>query len=114
MPKRKSDPRTDNPSPAAAAGADDAPRESFEALLARVERAAERLESGEIGLDEALRRYAEGVGELRKAAAVLREAEARVKVLVEADEGLRLEDLDADDDGVPDDDAEDDGDDSEA
>ena len=85
-------------------GDDSAPRESFEELLARVERAAERLESGEIGLDEALRRYAEGVGELRKAAAVLREAEARVKILVESDEGLRLDDLDADDEDEDDDD----------
>ena len=102
MPERKSK--------KTAGGIDDAdshdmPQESFEELLARVERAAERLESGEIGLDEALRRYAEGVSELRKAAAVLREAEARVKVLVESDEGLRLDDLDADDE---DDDDEDD------
>jgi len=84
---------------------DIAPQESFEVLLARVERAAEGLESGELGLDDALRRYAEGVGELRKATAVLREAEERVKVLVETDEGLRLDDLDADesDDGASDD-----------
>jgi len=109
MPKRKSDPRADNPSPTDG----DVPRESFEVLLARVERAAEGLESGELGLDEALRRYAEGVSELRKASAVLREAEAKVKVLEEADEGLRLEDLDADDEDASEngeDDSEDDDD----
>ena len=98
MPKRKSN--ADAPHAPLANGDGDAPRESFEVLLTRVERAAERLESGELGLDEALRRYAEGVGDLRKASAVLREAEARVKVLVEADEGLRLDDLDADDDDI--------------
>ena len=92
--KRQSKPCDDIPP---ADGGDNAPREPFEELLARVERAAERLESGELGLDEALRRYAEGVSELRKAASVLREAETRVKVLVESDEGLRLDDLDADD-----------------
>ena len=105
MPERKptAATSTDNPSLAASDGV--APQESFEVLLARVERAAEGLESGELGLGDALRRYAEGVGELRKAAAVLREAEERVKVLVETDEGLRLDDLDADesDDGASDD-----------
>ena len=109
MPERKTKETTDNiDAPLSADGGGNVSRESFEELLARVERAAERLESGEIGLDEALRRYAEGVGELRKAAAVLREAEARVKVLVESDEGLRLDDLDGDDgeDGGEDDDPE--------
>jgi len=102
--ERKPKAATSPDSPSLADSVDVATQESFEVLLARVERAAEGLESGELGLDDALRRYAEGVSELRKAAAVLREAEERVKVLVETDEGLRLDDLDADesDDGVAD------------
>lgn len=57
----------------------------FEAALEGLERAVAALEGGDLGLDEALRRYEEGVRLLGRCKALLDEAERRVAVLVGVD-----------------------------
>ena len=57
----------------------DAP--SFEQTLGRLEEIVHLLEEGEIGLDEALARYEEGVGLLRKAYELLDKAQRRISLL---------------------------------
>jgi exodeoxyribonuclease VII small subunit len=57
----------------------DAP--SFEKTLARLEEIVRFLEEGQIGLDESLAGYEEGVGLLRKAYEVLEKAERRISLL---------------------------------
>jgi len=56
---------------------------SFEARLARVEKIVERLESGEAGLDESLRLYAEGAELIKACRATLAKAEKRIVKLSE-------------------------------
>jgi exodeoxyribonuclease VII small subunit len=60
-------------------------RPGFEAALAGLEAAVEALESGELGLDEALRRYEEGVRLLAQCQALLEGAERRVALLTGLD-----------------------------
>lgn len=57
----------------------DAP--SFEQTLGRLEEIVHLLEEGKIGLDEALGRYEEGVGLLRKAYELLERAQRRITLL---------------------------------
>jgi exodeoxyribonuclease VII small subunit len=57
----------------------DAP--SFEHTLGRLEEIVRLLEEGKIGLDEALARYEEGVGLLRKAYELLEGAQRRISLL---------------------------------
>ncbi len=57
----------------------DAP--SFEQTLHRLEEIVTLLEEGKIGLDEALARYEEGVGLLRKAYQLLDGAQRRISLL---------------------------------
>jgi exodeoxyribonuclease VII small subunit len=60
---------------------------SFEERLARVEEIVERLESGEAGLDESLRLYAEGAELVKACRKVLKEAETRITQLAESTGG---------------------------
>ena len=54
---------------------------SFEEALQRLEEIVHRLEEGEIGLDEALARYEEGAGLLRRCYDLLERAERRIELL---------------------------------
>ena len=54
---------------------------SFEHTLGRLEEIVRLLEEGKIGLDEALARYEEGVGLLRKAYELLEGAQRRISLL---------------------------------
>jgi len=54
---------------------------SFEQALERLEAIVQRLEDGELGLDEALAQYEEGVGLLRRSYDLLGQAERRIEVL---------------------------------
>src|SRR5208283_4507342 len=54
---------------------------SFEQTLGRLEEIVHLLEEGKIGLDEAMARYEEGVGLLRKAYDLLERAQRRISVL---------------------------------
>jgi exodeoxyribonuclease VII small subunit len=59
---------------------------SFEEALADLEKCVQRLEDGQIGLEEALRSYEEGVGLLRHCHGLLQSAEQRILQLSGVDE----------------------------
>ena len=58
---------------------------NFEQTLARLEEIVHLLEDGKIGLDDALGRYEEGVGLLRKAYEMLHRAERKIALLTGLD-----------------------------
>jgi exodeoxyribonuclease VII small subunit len=60
---------------------------TFEERLARLEAIVEKLESGEVGLDESLKLYAEGAALIRECRRTLGEAEKRIGKLTEAASG---------------------------
>ena len=70
---------------------------TFEAALARLEQIVQRLEKGELALEESLRLYEEGVGLSRVCHAKLEEAEGKIELLLKDGRG----DLVADADGRP-------------
>ncbi len=71
----------------------------FEELLEETESLVEALESGELTLDEALRKYEKGLANLKRCSELIARAEETVKLLVETSaDAFRLEDFDADDD----------------
>ena len=65
----------------------------FEEALAALEARVRRLESGEVGLEEALALYEEGVNLARTCHERLQEAERRVAALSRSAEGIREEPL---------------------
>ena len=70
---------------------------SFEEILAQTEDIIDNLESSDIGLEEALRLYEEGVGGLRKCVTLIKGAEDKVKLLLEnSRDTFELADFDAD------------------
>lgn len=75
--------------------AGEAPEAGFEDLLAEAEVLAEKMEDGGLTLDESIRAYEKGVGNLKKCAELLRGAEEKVKLLLEKEDGFVLRDLDA-------------------
>src|SRR5262245_43198725 len=81
----------------------------FEAALAELEALIERMETGELGLEESLKAFERGVALTRECQAALKHAELRVRALAESSAGVSLADLDAfdDEDGDEDDDDED-------
>ncbi|MCL6451979.1 MAG: exodeoxyribonuclease VII small subunit, partial [Acetobacteraceae bacterium] len=67
------------------------PELGFEQALERLEATVERLEGGDLGLEEALRLFQEGMELLRHCAQLLDRAEGRVQVLLQEGQGHRLE-----------------------
>ncbi|MBL7139782.1 MAG: exodeoxyribonuclease VII small subunit [Planctomycetes bacterium] len=65
----------------------DAKAQTFEERLARLEEIVEHLESGDVGLDESLKLYAEGADLIQRCRTVLGEAEQRIRKLTETAEG---------------------------
>ena len=59
---------------------------TFEQALAELEQVVRDLEDGETGLDQALARYEQGVGLLRRCYAQLEQAEQRILLLTGQDE----------------------------
>jgi exodeoxyribonuclease VII small subunit len=59
---------------------------TFEQSLIELERTVNVLEDGQLGLDEALARYEQGVGLIKRCYTRLREAEQRILVLTGADD----------------------------
>jgi exodeoxyribonuclease VII small subunit len=88
---------------------------SFEAALRRLEEIVERLEDGEIPLEESLSAYAEGTRLVRRCLDRLAAAEAMIRELSEGPEGFRLDpsglEESQDDDAEAEDDTEDEDDD---
>jgi exodeoxyribonuclease VII small subunit len=76
---------TDSIGPPEVSGEDTSGDTDFEHALARLEEIVHLLEDGKIGLDEALGRYEEGVGLLRRAYGMLQRAERRIELLTGLD-----------------------------
>lgn len=74
----------------------------FEAALEELEALVEQMEAGELTLEDSLKAFERGVKLTRDCQKALRDAELRVQVLTEDDQGLRLDDLDTEDDAAPD------------
>jgi exodeoxyribonuclease VII small subunit len=60
----------------------------FDAVLARLREVVERLEGGNLSLEESLRVYEEGVGLARRGHELLDRAEKRVELLVSSAGGV--------------------------
>ncbi|MHC4592684.1 MAG: exodeoxyribonuclease VII small subunit [Planctomycetota bacterium] len=60
---------------------------SFEQSLQKLEDIVQRLEEGNLPLDESLRLYEEGIGAFRRCQELLEEADLKVRRLVETVEG---------------------------
>ncbi|MCK4547101.1 MAG: exodeoxyribonuclease VII small subunit [Candidatus Eisenbacteria sp.] len=73
---------------------------TFEKALADLEKAVEVLERGELGLDESIGKFEEGVALAAKCADMLKAAELRVQKLVKRAEGtFDLEGMDINQEG---------------
>jgi exodeoxyribonuclease VII small subunit len=59
---------------------------SFEEALVALERTVRDLEEGQLGLEEALARYEQGVGLIKRCYSQLRDAEQRILLLTGLDE----------------------------
>jgi exodeoxyribonuclease VII small subunit len=70
------------------------PEPKFEELVAQVEQALQQLDSGDLPLEDALKRYEEGVAALRLAFGILKKAEKKVQLLSERDGELATQDFD--------------------
>jgi len=64
-----------------------APEEPYDALVARLERLVGELESGQLGLEASIERFAEGMRLASEATRKLDEAERRVEALVRSADG---------------------------
>ncbi len=72
---------------------------TFEDALQRLERIVDQLEAGNLGLEESLRVFEEGVGLARRCATYLDEAEKRIELLTRDESGaLKTEPLPLDED----------------
>ena len=74
-------------------GAQTAAEESYDAIVARLERVVGELESGQLTLEQSIEKFAEGVRLARDASRKLDDAERRVEQLVRS--------VDGGDDAVP-------------
>lgn len=61
--------------------------QQFEDALKRLEKIVDDLESGEVGLDEALKRYEEGIKLVRFCTKKLQDAEKKIEILCKDDQG---------------------------
>lgn len=71
----------------------------FEGALAELEALVERMESGELTLEQSLDAFERGVKLTRDCQQALQAAELRVQALTEDKDGPRLDDLDIETDG---------------
>jgi exodeoxyribonuclease VII small subunit len=62
----------------------------FDQILARLREVVQRLESGELSLEQSLQVYEEGVSLARRGQHLLATAEKRVEILVSASGGLEV------------------------
>jgi len=64
---------------------------SFEEALKRLEEVVERLEGGDLPLEESIKLFQEGMALVRHCEGLLRAAEAKVEMLVKEGDEFRLE-----------------------
>lgn len=73
---------------------------SFEESVAQLEQIVQAIESGQIGLEESLAKYEQGMDLVKRCRTILDRAEKRMEVLSQSAGGLKAEAMDADDDGA--------------
>lgn len=74
---------------------------SFEESVAQLEQIVQAIESGEVGLEESLAKYEQGMDLVKRCRAILDRAEKRMEVLNQTAGGLQAEPLaDEEDDDV--------------
>ena len=67
---------------------------TFEASVAQLEQIVAAIESGQIGLEESLAKYEQGMELVKRCRAILDNAEKRIEQLTETTRGLSAEPLD--------------------
>lgn len=72
---------TDRPAKSKPAEPTPVPEERYETLVEQLEDLVERIESGEIGLEDSIKAYEQGVVLIAKARAILHRAEQRIEQL---------------------------------
>jgi exodeoxyribonuclease VII small subunit len=70
----------------------------FETALAELEALVERMEQGDLSLDESLKQFERGVQLTRSCQKALKDAEQKVQVLLDRDGQESLQPFDSDDD----------------
>ena len=70
---------------------------NLEKALADLENIVEELESGDLPLEKAMKKFEEGVKLTRKCQSALKDAEQKVQILLESAGGEELEDFDVED-----------------
>ncbi len=73
---------------------------NFEDKLAKLEMIVEKLEKGQISLDESLVLFEHGITLARECNTMLKSARQRVEKLIEEDNDMKLEEFDMPDDPV--------------
>ena len=71
---------------------------NLEKALADLEDLVEELESGELPLEKAMKKFEEGIKLTRNCQAALKDAEQKVEILLKSAGGEKLEEFEADDD----------------
>jgi exodeoxyribonuclease VII small subunit len=69
---------------------------TFEESVAQLEQIVAAIESGQIGLEQSLAKYEQGMELVKRCRGILDRAEKRIEQLTETKEGLKAEPLDAD------------------
>ncbi len=67
---------------------------NFEESLSNLEKIVEKMESGDLSLEESLKQFEEGIALTRNCQKALNDAEQKVKILMEKDGQQILEDFD--------------------
>ena len=70
------------------------PALTFEQSVAQLEQIVAAIESGQIGLEESLAKYEQGMALVKRCRGILYSAEKRIEQLSETKEGLKAEPLD--------------------
>lgn len=73
------------------------PALTFEQSVAQLEQIVAAIESGQIGLEESLARYEQGMALVKRCRTILDSAEKRIEQLSETKEGLKAEPLEPND-----------------
>ena len=62
-------------------------KQTFEQALKKLEEIVEKIESGQIGLEESIAEYEKGIKLVKQCRAILQAAEKKVQMLVRGDDG---------------------------
>ena len=66
---------------------DETEKPTFEEALGKLEQLVEQIESGDIGLEESIARYEQGIGLVKQCRSILDAAEKKIQLLAKGDAG---------------------------